>query len=140
MGRRHHARELALKILFELDADPAKVPAESVAWHALESDATADVRNFAEALVGGVLANREAINEMISDASRNWDLGQMAKVDRLILQIAVFELRFSREVPLRAAINESLELAKTFSSDESSRFVNGVLGKVVAGLAPAASD
>jgi N utilization substance protein B len=89
---------------------------------------------FARRLVRGVLEHRAELDLMIADASQNWKLQQMAKVDRVLLRIAVYEIAMAREVPVKAAINESIELAKTFSSDESGRFVNGILGKVAAGL------
>lgn len=89
---------------------------------------------FARRLVHGVLERRAELDEMIASASQNWKLQQMAKVDRVLLRIAVYEIAMAREVPVKAAINESIELAKTFSSDESGRFVNGILGKVAAGL------
>lgn len=85
---------------------------------------------FAGELVRGVLEHSEELDGRIRAASRNWTLDQMAKVDRIILRIAIFEISIARDVPVRAAINESIELAKTFSGEESGRFVNGVLGKV----------
>ena len=87
---------------------------------------------FAARLVHGVLDNVDRLDGLIAGASRNWRLEQMAKVDRIILRIATFEIAISGEVPVKAAINESIELAKTFSGDEAGRFVNGVLGKVAA--------
>jgi len=91
------------------------------------------VTSFAAELIRGVLANQEKLDAIIEDASEHWKLAQMAKVDRIILRIAVYELAVERNVPTKAAINESIELAKTFSGDESGRFVNGVLGRVAAG-------
>ena len=88
--------------------------------------------SFAAELIRGVLANQEKLDAIIEDASEHWKLAQMAKVDRIILRIAVYELAVERNVPTKAAINESIELAKTFSGDESGRFVNGVLGRVAA--------
>ena len=99
-------------------------------------DTKIDLRNFKEfarTLVDGVLANRERLDALISEASSHWRLDQMGKVDRAVLRIAVYEIAIDRGVPVKAAINESIELAKTFSGEESGRFVNGVLGKVAAG-------
>jgi len=90
------------------------------------------VTSFAAELILGVLANQEKLDAIIEDASEHWKLAQMAKVDRIILHIAVYELAVERNVPTKAAINESIELAKTFSGYESGRFVNGVLGRVAA--------
>ena len=129
-GPRHQARELALKVLFQLEHSPEDDLDEALAYRAGEDGATPDVTAFAGDLVRGVLANQEKLDAAITDASRNWSLEQMAKVDRIVLRIAVYEISVSRKVPVKAAINESIELAKTFSGEESGRFVNGVLGKV----------
>ncbi len=132
MGKRHQARELALKTLFQLEAAGDDDPAEVLRYHADEGAATPDVANFASQLVRGVIDNREKLDSILSEASEHWKLGQMAKVDRIILRIAVYEIAIDRHVPTKAAINESIELAKTFSGEEAGRFVNGILGKVAA--------
>lgn len=131
MGKRHQARELALKVLFQLEASDDD-PEEVLAYHAAEGAATADVAAFAGQLVRGVIANRDKLDAILSEASDNWRLEQMAKVDRIVLRIAVYEITIDRRVPTKAAINESIELAKTFSGDEAGRFVNGILGRVAA--------
>jgi N utilization substance protein B len=134
MGKRHQARELALKVLFQLEGSEDD-PEEVLAYHAAEGAATADTTSFARQLVRGVTANREKLDAILSETSEHWKLDQMAKVDRIILRIAVYEIAIDRHVPTKAAINESIELAKTFSGDESGRFVNGILGKVAASAA-----
>ena len=131
MGRRHQARELALKVLFELESDP-KDPGDALDYRAGEEAADPEVQRFAGQLVSGVESHRERLDEMIAGASTNWRLDQMAKVDRIILRIAAYEIAIAHDVPVRAAINESIELAKTFSGEEAGRFVNGVLGKIAA--------
>ncbi|HKV87958.1 MAG TPA: transcription antitermination factor NusB [Candidatus Dormibacteraeota bacterium] len=131
MGKRHQARELALKVLFQLEGGGDEVD-EVLSYHATEAGVTADVATFAGHLVTGVLANRKRLDEILSEASEHWKLDQMAKVDRIILRIAVYEIAIDRHVPTKAAINESIELAKTFSGDEAGRFVNGILGRVAA--------
>ena len=131
MGKRHQARELALKVLFQLESSNDDLD-EVLRYHAAEGAATADVVNFGGQLVRGVLDNREKLDAILSDASEHWKLEQMAKVDRIVLRIAVYEIVIDRHVPPKAAINESIELAKTFSGDEAGRFVNGILGRVAA--------
>ncbi len=131
MGKRHQARELALKVLFQLEGT-GDDPQEVLAYHASEGGSSEDVANFASQLVQGVIANREKLDAILSEASEHWKLGQMAKVDRIILRIAVYEIAIDRRVPTKAAINESIELAKTFSGEEAGRFVNGILGRVAA--------
>ena len=131
MGRRHLAREIALKVLFELEGD-GRDPERSLAYHVRESRADEEVANFARVLVQGVLDHRPEIDSELSRASRNWGLDQMAKVERTLLRIATFEIRFLPSVPLKAAINESIELAKTFGGPDSGKFVNGILGRIAA--------
>ena len=129
MGRRHLARELALKVLFELETD-AKDPEHALRYHVAEARADEDVAAFARTLVNGVLEHRAEIDEELAHASRNWSLDQMAKVERTLLRIATYEIRFLPGVPLKAAINESIELAKTFGGPDSGKFVNGILGRI----------
>jgi transcription antitermination protein NusB len=131
VGKRHQARELALKTLFQLEVSDDD-PDEVLRYHADEGAATPDVATFASQLVRGVIENRDKLDSILSEASEHWKLGQMAKVDRIILRIAVYEIAIDRKVPTKAAINESIELAKTFSGEEAGRFVNGILGKVAA--------
>ena len=131
VGKRHHARELALKVLFQIEGT-GDDPEEVLRYHASESGASEDIATFARQLVRGVLDNREKLDTILSEASEHWKLDQMAKVDRVILRIAVYEIAIDRKVPTKAAINESIELAKTFSGDDAGRFVNGILGRVAA--------
>ena len=135
MGRRHLARELALKVLFELETDGSD-PTRSLQYHAAEARADPEVTEFAGLLVAGVMEHRAEIDARLVEASQNWGLDQMAKVERTLLRIAAFEIEFLPSVPLKAAINESIELAKTFGGPDSGKFVNGILGRIAA-VAPA---
>src|SRR5205814_8831641 len=99
---------------------------------ASENGASVEIPDFARQLTRGVLDNREKLDSILSAASEHWKLEQVAKVDRVILRIAVYEIAIDRKVPTKAAINESIELAKTFSGDDAGRFVNGILGRVAA--------
>jgi N utilization substance protein B len=129
-GPRHQARELALKVLFQLENRPEDDAADVLAYHAGESGVSPAARRFAGELVEGVREHREELDEVIRSSSRNWRLEQMARVDTVVLRIAIYEIGIAREVPVKAAINESILLAKTFSGEESGRFVNGILGRV----------
>jgi N utilization substance protein B len=129
-GPRHQARELALKTLFQLEHSPEDDPAEVLDYHASEEDAGRDVAAFASELVHGVREHQAELDAAIRAASTNWRPEQMGRVDRIVLRIAIYEITVAKKVPVSAAINESIELAKTFAGDESGRFVNGVLGKV----------
>ncbi len=130
-GPRHRARELALKTLFQLERPGADAD-EVLAYLAAEEGASRQVTEFATDLVHGVLQNRDQIDSGIRAASTNWRPEQMGRVDRTVLRIAVYEIIVARQVPMRVAINESIELAKTFAGEESGRFVNGVLGNIAA--------
>jgi transcription antitermination protein NusB len=118
-------------VLFQLESS-GDDPDEVLSYHAAEGAASAETAAFATELVRGVLANQDKLDAVIAEASEHWKLDQMAKVDRIILRIAVYELTIDRQVPTKAAINESIELAKTFSGDDAGRFINGVLGRVAA--------
>jgi N utilization substance protein B len=134
MGKRHLAREVAMQVIFEMESGSPLEPGQALGYH-LEGSALGEAESaFALDLVQGTLANREAIDARIAGASANWTLEQMAKVERAVLRLATYELVFRPDVPLKAAINESIELAKTFGGEESGRFVNGVLGKIAAGV------
>lgn len=128
---RRMARSVALQTLFEADAvhhDPNKV----LERHINENSLAEDVANFAKQLVRGVVSNLEKVDKIISSSAPTWPMEQMAKIDKNILRLAIFEIIFNNDVPVKAAINEAIELAKSFGSDSSSRFVNGVLGTIVA--------
>ena len=120
-----------MKVLFQLEGSDDD-PEEVLLYHAAEGAATDDVTNFGRQLVRGVLDNRSRLDSILTETSEHWKLDQMAKVDRVILRIAIYEIAIDRKVPTKAAINESIELAKTFSGEESGRFVNGILGRVAA--------
>jgi N utilization substance protein B len=96
----------------------------------MEAGADAEQADFARRLVEGVQRHKTEIDGEIDAASTHWRLEQMAKLERTVLRLATYELLFSDEVPVKAAINESIELAKTFGGDDSGRFVNGVLGRI----------
>ena len=120
-------------MLFQLESSEGD-PDEVLRYHAAEGAATSDVAHFATQLVRGVSANREKLDGILSATSEHWKIEQMAKVDRIVLRIAVYEITIDRHVPTKAAINESIELAKTFSGEEAGRFVNGILGRVAASV------
>ncbi|MDI3340993.1 MAG: transcription antitermination factor NusB [Sphaerobacter sp.] len=131
---RHQARTLALQILYE--ADVAQHPAaEVLARYTSDLSLPQPVRRYVERLVTGVMADREKIDAEIAAAAPAFPVSQLPPVDRNILRIAIYELRNERDVPIKAAINEAVELAKRFGGDNSSRFVNGVLGTIAGNLA-----
>jgi len=128
-GARRKARMLALQALYE--ADSAGHKAEQAIVHLLDNAGLSeDNRTFACQLVNGVIHNREEIDRNIRQFAPAWPLEQIPAVDRNILRLAIFEILFDDEVPVKVAVNEAVELAKKFGSDSSPRFVNGVLGSV----------
>jgi N utilization substance protein B len=123
------ARILALQTLFEVDA-VGHSPDETVARLLQEDPAEEDVKTFAHQLVLGVLDNRDRIDEVIKQTAPAWPLDQVAAVDRNILRLATYEILIDNSVPMRAAINEAVELAKEYGGEASPKFVNGVLGSI----------
>jgi len=134
MSVRRLARSVALQTLFE--SDSVKHDADSVLErHLVEDDSlVTETANFARELVKGVMSNLEKLDKVISNSAPNWPVDQMAKVDKNILRLAIFELMFKKDVPVKAAINEAIELAKRYGGDSSGRFINGVLGTIVTQL------
>ncbi len=129
VGVRRQARRIALQVLYEYDTTHHDV--ESVLRrHTEDRRLEPPVVAFAGDLVRGVLAHLSEIDAEIQEAAHEWPLSQMARIDKNILRLAIYEILFNNAVPAKAAINEAVELAKTFGSDTSSRFVNGVLGTI----------
>lgn len=132
MSARTKARKRALDILFQADVrgeSPATVLAAEAARAAGEP-ARAASWLYAREIVDGVIDNAEAIDEQITTFARDWSLSRMPAVDRALLRIGVWELLYNDEVPTAVAIDEAVELAKEFSTDDSGAFVHGVLARV----------
>ena len=128
-GARRKARALALQALYEIDS--AGRNSEEVVTHLLTDKRLSEDNNaFIRELVGGVIQNKGELDENIKRFAPAWPIEQISLVDRNILRLAIFELLFDNKVPVKVAINEAVELAKSFGSDNSARFVNGVLSSV----------
>ncbi len=124
---RRESRELALRMLFQLDV--GKQPLEEVLEGALaQSRLEGSNRQYAEELVRGTLAEMSEIDGRITALTPDWTPDRQAAVDRSILRLAAWELLYRPEAPVAAVVNEAVELAKKYSTAESGRFVNGVLG------------
>ena len=117
---RHQARERALSLLYEAELK-GDAPSVVVAGLPAEPD------GFVVDLLAAVEDGQEEIDRMIDDASIGWDVGRLAVVDRIVLRMAVAELRSFPDVPVAVVLNEAVELATAYSTEESGRFVNGVL-------------
>jgi len=131
VGAQRRARAIALQALYEVDSvghDIAGTLTRLLANGELpEKSAT-----FVRELVGGIIQNRKEIDQNIANFAPAWPVEQIPVIDRNILRLAIFEILLDNKVPVKVAINEAVELAKTFGSDSSARFVNGVLGSVSA--------
>lgn len=125
VGSRREARERALGLLYEAEAKGI-TPAEVLAELPVPPDP------FAADLVAGVGAVQERLDELISRFAVDWTVERMPVIDRTVLRIATFELVERPEVPIAAVISEAVELAKTYSTEDSGRFVNGVLASIAA--------
>ena len=129
MGARHSGREAALQMLFQIEA--SEVTAEQAIrlfWRSFEADP--EGRPYAEFLVRGVCDNLEAVDKQIVAASAHWRIERMARVDRNILRLGTWELMHQHDVPKAVILDEAIELAKAYGTEESGAFVNGVLNKV----------
>jgi N utilization substance protein B len=134
--KRTKARERAVQALYQLDVDASDLDDALVRfWRSFEP-VEREVREQAEELVRGVAAHRRAIDDAIEGASANWRLDRMAKVDRNVLRLAVYELLHRPDVPVKVVLNEAIELGKKYGSESSGAFVNGVLDQVAGRLPP----
>lgn len=139
MVRRHRARELVLQALYEMDVGGHDA-ASTLERLIDETRLDAASAGFARLLLRGVLDNTAMLDARIEQAAPAWPARQLAPIDRNILRIAIRELLVDNLTPVGAAINEAVELAKKFGSDNSSRFVNGVLGAISASLEAVAQE
>jgi len=133
VGVRREGRELALQILYALDLNPLNTQ-EALQLFRENSRSAAQVRIFAEELVVGVTVNCGEIDKLIAGTSKNWTISRMAKVDLNILRLAVFELIFRIDIPRNVTINEAIEVAKKFGTEDSPAFINGILDEIAASL------
>ena len=127
---RHQARIVALQALYEIDC--ASHPPAVVLYRRLsETNLPESYEAFARGLVTGVLEHQDVLDAFIHQHAPEWPLEQMAYIDRNILRMAAYEFAVEGSTPVKVAINEAVELAKSFGSDSAPRFVNGVLGSLV---------
>lgn len=136
---RHQIREKALQALFPLDFN-AELTKKDAINHALSIDQAAFVAEDEEAfvpeyldqLVTGVIEHQAELDEIIQKHLRsNWSINRIAKMDLVILRLAIYEMHYNQNVPNKVVLNEAIELSKTFSDDQSRKFVNGTLSKIM---------
>lgn len=140
-SNRHLSRIIAIQTLYEWEFISTRFPVEEkfdekekveeiLERNFTEFKKAVNNRDFINELVWGVLEHKERLDKIIKPAAPEWPIEQIALVDLVVLRMAIYELLFKREVPPKVAINEAVELAKTFGGLNSSKFVNGVLGTV----------
>ncbi len=136
MGARRVGRERALQALYQVEMTPNSIlDALEAAWAAAEeAQKEPEAVKFARELAEGVMSHRAEIDRLIEQHSHNWRLDRMSRIDRNVLRLGVFELKYRPDIPKKVSLNEAVELGKNFGTEESSAFVNGLLDRVAAAL------
>ncbi|RXZ78263.1 transcription antitermination factor NusB [Paenibacillaceae bacterium] len=141
--RRRLAREIAVQSLYQMELNEITAEAavdmlmqEAAEENEIEADAKdiMKVDDFVRQLTAGVSEKRQALDDMLQDYLTGWQVDRLSKVDRQVLRLACYELVYMEDVPRKAIINEAIELAKHFGTNESGKFVNGVLGRLLKAL------
>lgn len=141
-SNRHLGRIVALQTLYEKDFrdesnDASFSLKEVLGRNIARYESTVDDKGFIVALVNGVADHTEELDAELGPLAPEWPLDQIARMDRIVLRIGLYELRFNTDIPPKVVINEAVELAKAFGGENSSKFINGVLGTaLVHGIAP----
>ena len=129
MGERRRARELAVQVLFHLEFSPDD-PSEVFDLICENFDARESIRDFSKKLVLGVWEKKQTLDMVISEASKNWRIERMALLDKSILRLAAFEIMFIEDIPPKVSLDEAVEIGKKFGSEDSGRYINGVLDNI----------
>ena len=129
--KRRRAREYALQILFQLELAETELNDDILAafWKGVNHEPD-DLKDFTHIIVHQTLENLDKIDGIIKEAAENWDIERMAVIDRNILRAATYELSFREDIPASVTINEALEIAKKYSTQESASFINGILDRI----------
>ena len=133
MGKRRKAREFAMQILFQLDirgvlhGDDFK---ELIDMFWQDTPCKQEIKDFSENLVFGTIQHLNEIDKYIIKYAENWELSRMASVDRNILRYATYELLYLQDIPMKVTINEAIDIAKEYGTDDSAKFINGLLDKI----------
>ena len=127
---RHRSREIALQLIYQLDVRPSANIDEAIELYPSEGE-TDGVFDYACELVRGVMENMDAISDLLRENIIGWRPERMVAVDKVAISMALYEGIISKKVPVAVSISEAVQLAKVFGTEESGRFVNGVLGRIV---------
>ncbi|HEY4619964.1 MAG TPA: transcription antitermination factor NusB [Nitrospirota bacterium] len=129
MGYRRKSREYALQMLYQYDVSHQSAGLADGFW--ADKEVPENIMEFADSIVDGVIENLDMIDDKIRLSASNWSIDRMAVVDRNILRMAVFELFYIKDIPVKVTINEAIEIAKRFGEEESGSFVNGIIDRIV---------
>jgi len=129
MGGRRLSREMALKVLFQIDLVSTNME-EALKYTFENGEFSDEVKEFSLILVKGVMSNLSEIDRVINNYTNNWSLERITNIDRSILRMAIYEILYLKNIPKSVSINEAVELAKKYGTKSSFSFVNGVLGKI----------
>lgn len=124
------AREATMKLLYQMEVNN-DYSEEVIKVFFENNDFSDDEKDYVEHAIDSVLSNLDTIDENIEKHTKGWKINRLAKVDLAVLRIAIYELLFRKDIPIEVCINEAIEICKKYSTDESSRFINGVLGSFV---------
>ena len=130
MRRRTRSREIALQMLYQVDARGSEALEDLEAFLDREAFSEPEVRAFAKELVEGTIEHIDEIDGVLQRAAQNWKIDRMAFVDRNVLRMAIFELLHRPDVPSKVTINEAIELGKRYSTQQSGAFINGILDRI----------
>ncbi|MBI2251607.1 MAG: transcription antitermination factor NusB [Armatimonadetes bacterium] len=126
---RRKSREIILQILFQIDL--SKIEIDEALKVSLKKIKDKKSREFIQKIACGVIENIEKINKIIINQLKHWTINRIGNIDRNILRLAFYEILFCEDIPVKVSINEAIELAKKYGSEESGRFVNGILGAFI---------
>ena len=129
MGKRRTARELALKFLYQTEFN-SNSPDSELNSFCDRANVSEEVQNFTQALIKNILFHKKEVDELLEKISANWAPDRMAVIDKNILRLGICELLFDPATPPKVVINEAVEIAKKFGTEESPDFINGILDKV----------
>lgn len=131
LGKRRRGRICCLQILYSMDFNQYSSLDEllNLFWENME-EVEPDVKQFAEDIVRGTIKEQKVIDELISKCTQNWELERICPVDRNVLRFATFELLFRDDIPPKVTLNEAIDIGKDFGSEDSGRFINGVLDRI----------
>jgi len=131
MTRRSRGREVALQVLYQLEQNTGMPPEDVRKFLARRLLGDKALCEFTEGLIAGIKEHQPRLDDLISQVAENWRMDRMAAIDRNILRLGAYEMLICPDVPPKVAINEALELAKRYSTAQSSRFVNGILDRLL---------